>query len=203
MYHTVFQTNHGRKIYIKLQCKAMRISILKCFYVDRAGWDKLFLVPRKLRTNECMADELLDVIRKELDKLFYEIVYVDDEILTDTMEYIDRYLAEKKKYKFLILVRKGDVYATRLKNKNHRLIYLELLKQGGQGVVQECYYMDRQYKRNKKIMPYKFNTIFFEFDKKTILGMVNGGLENDFTNVLIVEDDFGFFKNTIPICGAI
>lgn len=92
--------------------------------------------PQMLRTIKFPAEQLLSVIEAELDKKFYGVTYTQDE---NTGLPLDEYIGKKaeqenRKYRFLIMVGEGvchnDLPArlrTRLKNKLHRSIYVELV----------------------------------------------------------------------------
>jgi len=129
---------------------------------------------------------------------------------------LDEYLQAKanqadKKYHFLIMVGNGDEYnglpvllRTRLKNKLHRSIYVELeYYKDGNGVIKQCHYYDRSYKREDiKVTPPQFLTCFFPYTKKDILNLFNHELCCNFTHI-IVTDGLDLDSNKTPLCGAI
>lgn len=202
-YHAVFRNNHSRKIYIKIMRENDMVDIVECFYVDRP-WSGNPAVPKRLTTERCTLDELYDVIADELDKKFYSIEFSDTVCNLSEEDYIASRLSADNKYKFLIFVQRGDVLCTRLKNRVHRTIYLELRKDDGKGLVQECHYCDRRYRRtNKLIIPAGLHTIFFDFSYDNILKIVNNELNCDFSHVIITDDTFDFDNSSIPVCGSI
>ena len=96
---------------------------------------------------------------------------------------------------------------TRLKNKLHRSIYLELDyyddDKEGRGVVKQCYYYDRQYrKRMTAVSPPTLVSCFFPYTREGILTLVNQELCCDFTHILVTEG-IDLDSNTTPLCGAI
>ena len=158
-------------------------------------------------------DNLLSVIEAELDKKFYGMEFVRD---GNADLPLDEYLQVKtmqadQKYRFLILVGEGDEYnglpvrlRTRLKNKLHRSICIELeYYKDGNGVVKQCHYYDRHYKREDiKVTPPQFLTCFFSYTKKDILNLFNHELCCNFTHI-IVTDGIDLDSNKTPLCGAI
>lgn len=89
-------------------------------------------------------NNLLYVIETELDKKFYSMEFVQTEQSAFSIEQYIQFKTENKKYHFLIMVGEGEIYnglpirlRTRLKNKLHRSIYVELMYyKEGNGVVQ-------------------------------------------------------------------
>lgn len=216
-FRTIFKTRHGRVLFILVEIKGHDCKILDCFYIDRNqgkdGLDRYSSKPLKLQTFQCKEDDLLSVIEAELDKKFYGMEFVQ----TDQGEYsMDEYLQLKieswhKKYSFLIMVGDGDKYndlpvhlRTRLKNKLHRSIYIELeYYKDGNGVVQQCYYYDRTYRRqNVKVTPPQLISCFFPYSHQGILNLINHEICCDFTH-MIVTDHIDLNSNTTPLCGAI
>ena len=112
---------------------------------------------------------------------------------------------------FLIMVGDGDNYnglpvrlRTRLKNKLHRSIFVELAYyKDGNGVVKQCHYYDRQYKRQDvKVTPPQFTSCFFPYNSESILNLLNYELCCNFTHMIVTGDlDLDF--NTTPLCGAL
>ena len=129
---------------------------------------------------------------------------------------LDEYLQVRaegghRKYRFLIMVGDGDSYnglpmnlRTRLKTKLHRSVYVELAYyRDGKGVVQQCYYYDREYRRQGiKIMPPMLISCFFPYTKQGILNLLNHEICCDFTHMLVTEG-LDLDSNTAPLCGAI
>lgn len=147
---------------------------------------------------------LIDVFKNELDKTFFGIEFSDTENHLSTEEYIKLKTQVKTKYKFLILVNDNNTYKTRLKNRIHRSILLEIVRNGNKGTIIDCHYSDRTYKRNNAyITPSGLTSITFDFSLYNILKIVNSELNCDFTDVIITQDSFGFNDSPLPICGSI
>lgn len=147
---------------------------------------------------------LIDVFKNELDKTFFGIEFSDTENKLSTEEYIKLKTQVKTKYKFLILVNDNNTYKTRLKNRIHRSILLEIVRNGNKGTIIYCHYSDRTYKRNNAyITPSGLTSITFDFSLYNILKIVNSELNCDFTDVIITQDSFGFNDSPLPICGSI
>ena len=172
---------------------------------------------QKLNTRHFPADNLLEVIASELDKVFYGVEYVQTETADMPLADYLYYKAKETdcKYRFLILVGEGGQCPnglpmklhTRLKNKLHRSIYLELDyyddDKEGRGVVKQCYYYDRQYrKRMTAVSPPTLVSCFFPYTREGILTLVNQELCCDFTHILVTEG-IDLDSNTTPLCGAI
>lgn len=147
---------------------------------------------------------LIDVFKNELDKTFFRIEFSDTENKLSTEEYIKLKTQVKTKYKFLILVNDNNTYKTRLKNRIHRSILLEIVRSGNKGTIIDCHYSDRTYKRNNAyITPSGLTSITFDFSLYNILKIVNSELNCDFSDVIITQDSFGFNDSPLPICGSI
>ena len=203
-YNTIFQNNHGRKIYLRICLQDDLVLICDCFYIDRPIRNGEKAIPRKWVTVKCRDDSLVDVVSGELDKYFYGIEFSEQETNISTEEYINLYFQMQKKYKFLIFVESNGILKTRLKNRVHRTIYLEINQNGHRGLIQNCHYCDRRYKRNNQLItPFVLKTIYFDFNKEKVLEIVNNELNCDFTDVIITKDTFGFETRNIPICGSI
>lgn len=204
-WHTIFKNNHGRRLYLRINISDKNIvAICDCFYVDRPWKTLQKAVPTKLNTLSCNFEDLQEVFEKELDKTLYGIEFVNDDNVLATEEYIENLLKAKSKHKFLILVENGNVLRTRFKNRTHRTIYLEIKKDVNNGLVSNCHYCDRVYKRDKSLIPPSgLTTIYFEYSLDAILEIVNDELNCDFTDVIVTSDTFGFDKTELPICGSI
>ena len=203
-FHTIIQNNHGRKIYLKVNRIGEAITISDCFYIDRPMRNGSRAIPQKWTTVKCNYSSLIDVLAGEFDKHFYGIEFSDKETNTSTEEYITHYLQSSKKYKFLILIEYDGVLKTRLKNRVHRTIYLEIKQNGYRGLIENCHYCDRRYKQNNQpITPFNLKTIYFDYSLEKVLEIVNNELNCDFTDVIITRDTFNFGKNDIPICGSL
>jgi len=216
-YRTIIKTQHGRVIFLSIVVNNADCIITDCFYIDRnqgrTGAARYSSKPLKLQTFQFPTDNLLSVIEAELDKKFYGVEFVQD---GNADLPLDEYLQVKpiqtdQKYRFLILVGEGDEYnglpvrlRTRLKNKLRRSIYIELeYYKDGKGVVKQCHYYDRQYKREDiKVTPPQFLTCFFPYTKKDILNLFNHELCCNFTHI-IVTGEIDLDSNKTPLCGAI
>lgn len=201
-YRTVFKTGHGRVIFLALSSEEKMYTVQDCFYIDRnrgcTGDARYSAIPKKLRTVRFPADDLLTVIGNELDKKFYGVEYTasDTEEAT-TEDFIC--LWERKtnnRYRFLIMVGNGALYnglpvslRTRLKNKLHRSVYVELeYYKEGIGVVKKCCYYDRKYKQQgKQVTPPMLLNCFFPYTKEGILNLLNNEICCDFTHMLITD----------------
>lgn len=216
-FRTIFKTQHGRVVFLSLNFNGTNCTILNCFYIDRnqgkIGTDRYKSQPLKLQTFQFQTDNLLSVIETELDKKFYDVEF----ILTDTANLsLDQYLqlkaeSARKKYHFLIMVGDGDYYngvpvllRTRLKNKLHRAIFVELsYYKDGNGVVKQCHYYDRKYKRQDvKITPSLLTSCFFPYTHEGILNLLNHEICCDFTH-MIVTSGIDLDSNKTPLCGAL
>lgn len=203
-YQTMFKNNHGRRIYLKLKMEDKEFFITDCVYTDRPERNGKKSVPLKFKTTQCSCDNLLNVLADELDKRFFGIEFSETENDISAEEYIRLKSSDKHKYKFLILVNSDNTYQTKLKNRIHRSIWLEIYRSGNNGVITDCHYYDRHYKRNNAyITPSGLTSITFEFSLDKILKIVNDELNCDFTDVIITKDGFGFNNSTLPICGSI
>lgn len=203
-FQTIIRNNHGRKIYLRVNRFGETIIICDCFYIDRPMRNGKKAIPQKWTTHKCNYHNLIDVLADELDKGFYGIEFSENESNMSANEYINFYLQNCRKYKFLILVECNGILKTRFKNRVHRNIYLEIKKDGNNGLIQQCYYCDRRYKRNNQLItPYELKTIYFDYDTEKVLEIVNNELNCNFTDVIITRDTFNFEKSNIPICGSI
>lgn len=216
-FRTVFQNRHGRRLFLALEINVTDCMITNCFYIDRnqgkTGPKRCSARPRKLQTFHTQTEHLLSVIETELDKKFYgmEYIHTGNETLP-----LDQYLQAKSesspgKYRFLIMVGEGERYnglpvrlRTRLKNKTHRLIFIELAYyKDGQGVVKQCCYYDRPYKRQDiQITPPFLTSCFFPYTREGIRNLINNEICCNFTH-MIVADGIDLDSNITPVCGAI
>lgn len=108
-------------------------------------------VPCKFHTSHCTCDSLIDVFKNELDKTFFGIEFSDTENKLSTEEYIKLKTQVKTKYKFLILVNDNNTYKTRLKNRIHRSILLEIVRSGNKGTITDCHYSDKNIQAKQRI----------------------------------------------------
>ena len=216
-YRTIIKNRHGRTLFLSLAVNGHVYTITDCFYTDRnqgrTGAVRYSSKPKKLRTLQFPAENLLAVIEAELDKKFYGVEFVETEQTNLSLdEYIDfRASSSNRKYRFLIMVGDGGNYhglpmrlRTRLKTKLHRSVYVELAYyKDGNGVVRQCCYYDRQYQRQGiKITPPSLISCFFPYTREGILNLLNHEICCDFTHI-IVTDGIDVDANTTPLCGAV
>ena len=216
-FRTIIKTQHGRVMFLSLEIIDAECTIIDCFYTDRnqgrTGAERYSSKPLKLQTFQFPLDNLLSVIETELDRKFYGVEF----IMTDNAGFsLDKYLQIKtdsasNKYRFLIMVGDGASYnglpvrlQTRLKNKLHRSIYVDLAYyKENTGVINQCHYYDRQYKRQGiKVTPPQLLSCFFPYTHKGILNLLNHELCCDFTHI-IVTGGIDLYSNTTPLCGAL
>lgn len=216
-YRTTIKTHHGRTLFLSLAVNGPIYTITDCFYTDRnqgrVGAVRYSSRPKKLRTLQFPAENLLAVIEAELDKKFYGVEFVETGQTNLSLdEYIDfKASSSNRKYRFLIMVGDGGNYhglpmrlRTRLKTKLHRSVYVELAYyKDGKGVVKQCYYYDRQYQRQGiKIAPPTLISCFFPYTREGVLILLNHEICCDFTHI-IVTDGIDVDANTTPLCGAV
>lgn len=216
-FRTTLKTRHGRTLFLSLEVNGLACSITDCFYTDRnqgrEGAARYKARPKKLRTLQFPVEDLLTVIEAELDKKFYGVEFVETGQASLSLdEYLDfKAGSSNKKYRFLIMVGDGDNGSglparlrTRLKTKLHRSVYVELAYyKDGKGVVQQCYYYDREYRRHGiKITPPMLISCFFPYTKQGILDLLNHEICCDFTHML-VTGGLDLDSNTAPLCGAV
>jgi len=213
-YRTIFKNQHGRHLFLSLEVDSNYCTITDCFYTDRnqgrTGSLRYSSKPSLLQSFQFPSDNLLSVIETELDKMFFGVEYIHSDNADLTL---DEYLQTKteSKYRFLIMVGEGSGHnglpahlRTRLKNKLHRAIYVELeYYKDGKGVVKQCHYYDRQYRRNGlKITPRQMLSCFFPYSREGIINLLNHELCCDFTHIIITSG-IDIESNTTPLCGAI
>ena len=216
-FRTTFKTQHGRSVFLSLEIHGSYCAVADCFYTDRnqsrTGEARYSARPKMLRTLTFSTEDLLSVIEAELDKRFYGVEFVQSEQAgLSTEEYL-KFRAENapKKYRFLIMVGEGELYnslpvrlRTRLKTNLHRSVFVELAYyKDGQGVVKDCHYYDRKYRRRDvKITPPQLIQCFFPYTESGILDLFNHEICCDFTHI-IVTDGIDLDSNTAPLCGAL
>ena len=210
-YRSIIKTSHGRLIYIEIKINNGACHITDCYYIDR--FEREVIRPLKLKTYNFKTKKILDVIEQELDRKYYGIdfVNIENEYL-NTRDYINIKLSQMtKKYRFLIFIGEGKTIGdlpvelkTRFKNKLHRCIYLKLQYHDNvSGVITDCHYYDKAYKRNK-VTPRFLNSIFFDYNRKSILEFINKELTCDFTDIIIITDNsIDIDNNLMPLCGSI
>ena len=216
-FRTIIKTQHGRVMFLSLEVNDPYCIITDCFYTDRnkgrAGSKRYSSKPLKLKTFHFPADNLLSVIETELDRKFYGVEFIrNDNADLSLNEYLKiKTDSANNKYRFLIMVGDGNSYnglpvrlRTRLKNNLHRSIFVELVYyKNGNGVVRQCHYYDRKYKRQDvKVTPPQLTSCFFLYNREGILNLLNHEICCDFTHI-IVTDGIDFDSNTLPICGAL
>ncbi len=216
-FRTIIKTQHGRVMFLSLEVNDSYCIITDCFYTDRNKGrvvsKRYSSKPLKLKTFQFSSDNLLSVIEAELDRKFYGVEFVrSDNADLSLNEYLQIKTDDSNnKYRFLIMVRDGYSYnglpirlRTRLKNNLHRSIFVELVYyKNGNGVVRQCHYYDRKYKRQcVKVTPSQLTSCFFLYNREGILNLLNHEICCDFTHI-IVTDGIDFDSNTIPICGAL
>ena len=216
-YRAIIKTLHGRTLFLSLTVNDPICTITDCFYTDRnqgrTGAARYRSRPKKLRTLQFPAENLLAVIEAELDKKFYGVEFVETGQTNLSLdEYIDfKTSSSNRKYCFLIMVGDGSNYRglpmrlrTRLKTKLHRSVYVELAYyKDGEGVVRQCCYYDRQYQRQGiKITPPTLISCFFPYTREGILNLLNHEICCDFTHI-IVTDGIDIDSNITPLCGAV
>ena len=193
-YQAFIKNNHGRKLYFKLSTFDKNCEITECFYIDRAKRTE----PKLLETRKFTFDELLTVIKNELDKNFSEYHFSDNPVLT-TEEFIEQVL-HTEKYNILIMLKNGNTLKTIFKNRFHRAIYLEIEVHDEKALIKECSYCDER-GEGTTITPYSITTIYFDYNFTNILNIVNNELEGGFTDLLITENHT--IKLDRAICGSI
>ena len=216
-YRTIFKTTHGRVVFLALETDGITCTITNCFYLDRNHGRKRDTryqpKPKMLKTFRFPNENLLSVIQAELDKQFYGVEYICTETSKLSDEAFIRAWQDKgaQKYRVLVMAGDGEAYQdlpcrlrTRLKNKLHRAIYVELAYyRDGQGVVRQCYYYDRKYKRTEiKITPPMLISCFFPYTKRGIIDLLNRELCCDFTHILLTEE-IDPESSATPLCGAL
>lgn len=128
-------------------------------------------------------------------------------------EYRKEYLFPAR-YHFLIMEGSGEVVSglpsrmrTRLKNRLHRSVYLELEHYGdGRGVVRQCYYYDRAYLRQGiRVSPPMLVSCFLPYTREGILDLINHEICCNFTHIIFVSgaDGIDLSSDDTPICGSI
>lgn len=218
-FRTVIKTQHGRILFLMVEIDGDNCKILDCFYVDRnqgkSGPERYNARPMKLQTFRCSSNALLSVIETELDKKFYQMEFIQSDLAEyENDEYINFKLESMRpNYNFLIMVGEGETYnglpvrlRTRLKNKLHRSIYVELeYYKDGKGVVRKCYFYDRSYKRQDiQRTPQQLISCFFPYSRQGILNLLNHEICCDFTHMILTDHAvIDIDRNKAPLCGAI
>lgn len=91
-----------------------------------------------------------------------------------------------------------------VKKKLHRSIFLELnYYKDGKGIVSQCYYYDRKYKRKDiKVTPPQLIRCFFPYSREGILDLLNHEICCDFTHMIVTEG-IDIDSDMTPLCGAL
>ena len=212
-YRSVIKTKHGRLIYIEISKNNNSLSVNNCHYIDRIRSGEYYASPQKLITRNFNYNEILDVIASELDRKYFGVEITDKFADLSKDEFIAIQLRNmQSKYNFLIFVGDGDtvncipsVIRTRFKNRIHRGIYLEMRYRNGRGVITDCYYYDKKYKTRKVVIPETLSTVFFDYNKETILNIINNELNTAFTHIIFITDEDSGIKieNEVALCGNI
>ena len=208
----MFKTKHGRLIYLQLHIINQTVTIDKCLYLDRFRKGSYYAIPQKLTTMQCREDELLSVVATQLDHVFSGIEIIDSLSELSMDDFIQYKLHEMRGgYKFLLFVGSGETVnglpmklQTRLANRLHRRIYLEInYHHDSVGVVSDCHYYDRTYRQRTKVIPQMLTTVFVPFERNSILQMVNRELDCDFTDLIVIDNTIDFEGNSHALCGNI
>lgn len=219
-YRSIFKNNHSRTIYLSVEVIGEKCVITDCFYTDRKqgkSETKCFSArPARLTTLNFSVSELLSVIERELDKMFFNVDFVENSTIEMSIE---EYLAYHEscastRYRFLIMEGSGNLISglpsclrTRLKNKLHRSVYIELAYyKDGKGVVKQCCYYDRSYLRKDiSIIPPMLISCFFPYTREGIINLINDEICCNFTHIIVTDgiEGINLDSDTIPICGCI
>ena len=211
---TVIKTRHARLIYLSFrkEDEGDECFAEACYYLDRVTHGRYETIPKKFKTHIFSYDDLLSIIERDLDRTYYGIEITTDLYTMSTEAFIKYHLdVMRRGYKFLIFVGEGAmidgipyVIKTRIKNKIHRTIYLEMHYIGaGKGVVACCRYEDRAYKSRKCVMPETLFTVHFTYTRQAVLNIINRELHTDFTDIIFVTDGSLHLENKLPLCGSI
>ena len=211
-FRSVIKTKHGRIIYLEIIQDNNSLSVKNCYYLDRVRCGEYYSSPKKLMTTNFNFNEILHVIASELDRKYFGIEIADKFTDLSRNEFIAIQLENMQKgYNFLIFVGDGDpvngipsVIKTKFKNRIHRSIYLEMRYNGnGKGAITDCHYYDRKYKERDRVTPETLSTVFFDYNRQTILNIINNELNTVFTNIIFVTDGSLNINNEIALCGNI
>lgn len=221
-FRSIFINNHGRLIYLELEGQDNKWIVIDCFYVDRNrgayGEKRKQSVPLKQKTKEIKRDDesLLLMLSKELDKLFFgvDFVYNEDTLEMDAYQYADFYDSQNERYYFLIFQGLGDIVqdnlssrlVTRLKNKLHRSIYVDIEYIGdNRGFIRECYYYDKAFiNKGRKVIPPRLHSVYVEYTRESIINLFVNELDCFFTDIIVVLDgSLNLIDNLTPACGAL
>ena len=168
-------------------------KILECVYIDR----HTPCFPKKQVTKTVPINNLLELIRMELDKNFSEAIWLEEILSRDSL--IESFQKPDKK-KILLFLKEGNVIRTIFKSRVYRAILLEVRVSDGVGLITRCHYCDKR-DQGRRITPHGLTTIFFPYSLKRLLEIVNNELEGGFTDVIISDDHTVALDR--PICGWI
>lgn len=221
-YRSIFINSHGRLVYFEILGENDKWLVKDCFYVDRnrgaSGEKRKQSVPLKQKTKVIKQDDesLILMLSKELDKLFFGVEFIENEdtLNMDAYEYADYYDSQNEKYYFLIFQGFGDIVndklptrlVTRLKNKLHRSVYVEIEYIGdNKGFIKECYYYDKAFaKKGRKVVPPKLHSVYVEYTREAIINLFVNELDCYFTDIIVVLDgSLNLEENLTPACGAL
>ena len=221
-YRSIFINNHGRLVYFEILGENDKWLVKDCFYVDRnrgaSGEKRKQSVPLKQKTKVIKQDDesLILMLAKELDKLFFGVEFIENEdtLNMDAYEYADYYDSQNEKYYFLIFQGFGDIVndklptrlVTRLKNKLHRSVYVEIEYIGdNKGFIKECYYYDKAFaKKGRKVVPPRLHSVYVEYTREAIINLFVKELDCYFTDIIVVLDgSLNLIDNLTPACGAL
>ena len=161
---------------------------------------------------QCRENELLSVVATQLDRVYSGVERIDSLSELSMENFIQYKLHEMRGgYKFLLFVGSGETVnglpmklQTRLANRLHRRIYLEINHHHDSvGVVSDCHYYDRTYRQRTKVIPQMLTTVFVPFERNSILQMVNRELDCDFTDLVVIDNTIDFEGNSHALCGNI
>lgn len=223
---TVIKTQHGRQVYLEIRLQQTVCDIVNYFYYDRnqtkSGAQRYAARPLLLKTlhiaynasRGSLTQKLIAICEAELDKHFYGVQWQAEPGTKELS--LDEYIAHKKnqseqRHRFLIFSGNGaltdsglpSLLKTRLKNRIHRSIYLELhYYKDGRGCMTACHYYDRSYKVHQDVTPPSLFSCFYSYDRKHIIQLVNEELDCDF-NYLIAEPTLDVDGCNWPACGRL
>jgi len=208
-FRAVIKTTHGRLIFLSLFKNKNVYSVKYCYYIDRVRSGEYYAAPQKLTTRIFTDNEILSVVSTQLDRYYFGLEFSDGFEDLSEAEFITMQLkAMQTKYNFLIMVGEGElidgipsIIRTRFKNRIHRSIYLEMQYHNGKGIITDCHYYDRKYKECSKVIPEMLYTIFFEYNRQTILNTINNELNTSFSHIIFITDGSLNIENKTALCG--
>lgn len=210
-YRSVIKTKHARIIFFEIKLDNNKVTVINCYYLDRLRGREYYASPQKLKTLNFSYNKICSVIASELDKKYYGVEITDKFADLNKDEFISIQLKNmQRKYNFLIFIGEGEpvsgipsIIRTRFKNRIHRSIYIEMQYKNRKGVITDCHYYDRKYKERSKVIPETLSTVFFEYNRQTILNIINNELNVAFTDIIFVTDGSLDIDNKVALCGNI